>query len=294
MLEIKKGTKAFGPNSVLRELDLTIPTGSIFGLVGINGAGKSTLLRTIAGVYRLNDGEILFEGKNTYLDANIRNEIAFVSDDLYFPTGSTIAGQRVFYENLYSFSKENYNRFLKMFELKEEMTISTLSKGNKRRVALLFALSIQPKLLLLDEAYDGLEPLIRLKFKKVLAQLVESEQLTVIISSHSLKELEDICDSFGILEGGKLLRTGDLLDSRDDLNKYQLVFKHDFTANDFKNFDVLHFEKEGHVYQLVIRGSKQEVQEELNNLNPLLLDVLPVNFEELFIYELESRGSLDE
>lgn len=294
MLEIKKGTKSFGSKKVLRDLDLVIPSGSIFGLVGINGAGKSTLLRSIAGVYRLDRGEILFDGQDSYLDATVRKKIAFVSDDLYFPTGSTVGSQRCFYENLYSFSKENYQCFLKMFELDEKMTISTLSKGNKRRVALLFALAIQPKLLLLDEAYDGLEPLIRLKFKKVLAELVESEQLTVLISSHSLKELEDICDSFGILEKGQILRTGDLLESKDDLHKYQIAFEQELTRSNFKDLDVLHFEKAGRVYQLVIRGKQEEVQEKLYTLNPLLLDVLPVNFEELFIYELESRGSLDE
>ena len=294
MLEIKKGTKSFGSKKVLRDLDLVIPSGSIFGLVGINGAGKSTLLRSIAGVYRLDRGEIFFDGQDSYLDATVRKKIAFVSDDLYFPTGSTVGSQRCFYENLYSFSKENYHRFLKMFELDEKMTISTLSKGNKRRVALLFALAVQPKLLLLDEAYDGLEPLIRLKFKKVLAELVESEQLTVLISSHSLKELEDICDSFGILEKGQILRTGDLLESKDDLHKYQIAFEQELTRSNFKDLDVLHFEKAGRVYQLVIRGKQEEVQEKLYTLNPLLLDVLPVNFEELFIYELESRGSLDE
>ena len=158
----------------------------------------------------------------------------------------------------------------------------------------MFALAVQPKLLLLDEAYDGLEPLIRLKFKKVLAELVESEQLTVLISSHSLKELEDICDSFGILEKGQILRTGDLLESKDDLHKYQIAFEQELTRSNFKDLDVLHFEKAGRVYQLVIRGKQEEVQEKLYTLNPLLLDVLPVNFEELFIYELESRGSLDE
>lgn len=294
MLVIHNAFKSFGKKEVLKNLDLTIPSGSIFGLVGINGAGKSTLLRLISGVYQLDEGEILVNQRNSYYDAEVRKEIGFVSDDLYFPTGSTIASQKIFYESLYDFSKEKYERFLKLFDLQEQMTISTLSKGNKRRVALLFALACQPKLLLLDEAYDGLEPLIRLKLKKVLVELVEQDELTVIISSHSLKELEDICDSFGILEQGQILRSGDLMESKDDLHKYQVAFDQDLEQADFQGLDLLHWEKAGRVYQMVIRGKKEEVMQTLREKKPLLLDVLPVNFEELFIYEVESRGSLDE
>ncbi|MBR2830669.1 MAG: ABC transporter ATP-binding protein, partial [Solobacterium sp.] len=161
----------------------------------------------------------------------------------------------------------------------------------KRRLALLFALSLHPQLILLDEAYDGLEPLARLKFKQILARLIEDEQITVIISSHNLKELEDICDSFGILENGQIVSYGDLLQSKERINKYQAAFKEELPEDAFKDLDVLHCEKQGRVYNLVIRGPQEEVTEALNKLNPVILDVLQVNFEELFIYELESRGT---
>ncbi len=290
MLKIEHLSKSFGTKKVLDDLELTIPERSIFGLVGINGAGKSTLLRLIAGVYRQDGGTITFAGKDTYEDADIRSRIAFVSDEQYYPLGCTVASLKLLYESMYDFDEEAYQKYLEVFELQPGMTVTNLSKGMKRRVSLLFALSTHPSLLLLDEAYDGLEPLARLRFKQILTGLLEDEQITVIISSHNLKELEDICDSFGILEDGRIISYGDLLESREKINKYQAAFAEDMSREDFSGFDILHFEKEGRVCRLVIRGTVGEVTEKLSAMHPLLLDVLQVNFEELFIYELESRG----
>ena len=293
MLEINKLYKSFGNKVVLDGLDLEVQDGSIFGLVGINGAGKSTLLRTIAGVYEPEQGTILLDGCDTYDDVKIRNNIAFVSDEAYFPIGSTIESVKLLYQTMYEFSEEDYQKYLKMFELDENASIINLSKGNKRRVSLLFALSTKPKLLLLDEAYDGLEPLVRFKFKKALAELIEEHNITVIISSHNLKELEDICDSFGILEDGKMMEYGDLTDSKEIINKYQIVFDTDKPKEDFDQFDILHYEQEGRVYQIVIKGNQDEVLSKINDMHPILVDVLQVNFEELFIYELEKKEKND-
>ncbi len=290
MLQIKDLHKSFGQKEVLKGLDLTVNDGSIFGLVGINGAGKSTLLRLIAGVYEADSGEIRLEGKDTYRDADIRRDISFVSDEQYYPLGSTVSSLKLLYESMYDFDEEAYAKYLDAFELNPSMNITNLSKGMKRRVSLMLALCTHPKLLLLDEAYDGLEPLARLRFKKILTELLEDEKITVIISSHNLKELEDICDSFGILEDGSIVSYGDLLESRDLINKYQAAFAEEKTIEDFAQFDLLHFENEGRVCKLVIRGDREEVMEKLDTMSPLLLDVLQINFEELFIYELESRG----
>lgn len=291
MLKIENISKNFGQKEVLKNLNLEVNEGSIFGLVGVNGAGKSTLLRLIAGVYQSDAGTITLNGLDTYKDYVCRNQIAFVSDEQYFDLGSTIESVKLLYKNLYSFDEGAYQKYLEMFELDPKMVVNNLSKGMKRRVSLLFALSIRPKLILLDEAYDGLEPLARLRFKKALASLIEDEQVTVIISSHNLKELEDICDSFGILEDGKIVSYGDLLHSKELIHKYQIVFEEDKEREDFNDFDILHFAKQGRVVQLVARGEEELVTEKLNQMHPLLLDVLPVNFEELFIYELESRGN---
>ena len=294
MLKIEHVNKSFGRKEVLKDLNLEVKDSSIFGLVGVNGAGKSTLLRLISGVYEADGGTIRFNDLDTFANPSIRKEIAFVSDEQYFPIGSTIASVRQLYEAMYDFDKDAYEKYLKMFELEEKFSILNLSKGMKKRVSLLFALSIHPKLLLLDEAYDGLEPLARLRFKKVLADLLEDEQITVIISSHNLKELEDICDSYGILEDGKMLTYGDLVESREQINKYQVVFQDEKQKEDFNDFEILHYEQEGRVIRLVLRGEEEEVRNKLEEMKPVILDVLPVNFEELFIYELESRGESHE
>jgi ABC-2 type transport system ATP-binding protein len=204
--------------------------------------------------------------------------------------GATIASMKAFYKELYDFNETSFRRYAEAFELTEDLHMANLSKGMKRRAALLFALSVQPDLILLDEAYDGLEPIARLRFKQILADLVEERKITVIISSHNLRELEDICDSYGILEEGKMLTYGDLLTSRENVSKYQLAFAEEKTAADFKDFDVMHFTSEGRVVQLVIKGNPQETEAMLKQMNPLLMDVLQVTFEELFIYEVESRG----
>lgn len=290
MLKIDQLQKSFGNKQILNNLCLEIPEGTIFGLVGINGAGKSTLLRCIAGVYEPEQGSILFNDSDTYEDERVRNEIAFVSDEAYFPVGSTIKSVKLLYETLYDcFSQEDYKKYLELFQLDENASIVNLSKGNKRRVSLLFALCTKPKLLLLDEAYDGLEPLARYKFKNVLTQLIEDEQITVIISSHNLKELEDICDSFGILEDGKMMEYGDLTESKENLNKYQIVFDQELEDNAFDAFDILHLEHEGRVYKLVAKGNQNTVLSKIQEMHPLLVDVLQVNFEELFIYELQAK-----
>ena len=290
MLKIQNLYKAFGDKEVLKDLNLVVEDGSIFGLVGVNGAGKSTLLRLISGVYKADAGTITLNDQDTYIEENIRRDIAFVSDEQYFPIGSTIGSLKLLYENMYGFDEQAFRRYLDVFALKEDMVVTNLSKGNKRRTALLFALSIHPKLILLDEAYDGLEPLARLRFKQILTELIEDEQISVIISSHNLKELEDICDSFGILEDGRIISYGDLLQSKEQINKYQIVFEEEQDKEVFKDLDILHFENEGRVYKLVIRGNEEDVTEKLNTLKPVLMDILQVNFEELFIYELESRG----
>ena len=294
MLRIENLTKSFGCREVLKDLNLEIQDGSIFGLVGINGAGKSTLLRLIAGVYEADGGHILFQDEDVSLDPAVRRQIAFVSDEQYYPIGSTISSIKLLYQTMYDFNEAVYQKYLALFHLDENAGIVNLSKGNKRRVALLFAFCIHPRLLLLDEAYDGLEPLARLTVKKALAELIEEDHAIVIISSHNLKELEDICDSFGILEDGRMMQYGDLLASKSVINKYQAAFAKPMTKADFAGFDLLHFSSEGRVCQMVIKGEREQVMAKLEEMNPLVLDVLQVNFEELFIYEMESRGDAHE
>lgn len=285
MLEIKNVTKAFKDKSVLDNVSLNIDHGSIFGFVGVNGAGKSTLLRSVAGIYSLDDGLVLFEGLDTHVDVEIRKRIFLVSDDPYYPYGSSIKSLKMFYKSFYDFDEEVYQKYLNLFKLSETDNISNFSKGMKRQALLLIALACKPELLLLDEAFDGLDPIVRVHIKNALSDLIEDNNSLIIISSHNLKELEDICDSYGILENGHIETYGDLLESKANINKYQLAFKEEVDIEMFKGFDVLYKNMEGRIVTLVIKGNREDVSKKLEALNPLILDVLNVNFEELFIYE---------
>ena len=290
MLKIEHLEKSFGSHPVLKDLNLELQEGSVFGLVGVNGAGKSTLLRLIAGVYQPDGGSIQFEGKDTFRDADIRASISFVSDEPYYEPGTTMESMKLLYESVYPFDQALFKTYCKEFELDPSKPIAGFSKGMKRRMSIIFGLCTHPKLLLLDEAYDGLEPLARLKFKRILAERIEEENLSVIIASHSLRELEDICDSFGILENGQISEYGDLIETKGKVNKYQAAFNEEVTKDQFSGLDILSFQSEGRVVQMVVRGEEETVRAELAKHDPVLVDVLPVTFEELFIYELESRG----
>lgn len=294
MLKIKNLYKSFTDKlNVLNGINIEIKDGSIFGLVGINGAGKSTLLRCIAGVYDNNGGEVLFDDFNTYSQPEIRKDIFYVSDDCYYPSNATINTLKVLYDSFYNVDNSRFNKYLKVFGLNKNGQIANFSKGMRRQVSLLFALSIRPKLLLLDECFDGLDPLVRLTFKKALIELVEDKDITVIISSHNLKELEDICDCFGILENGQINTYGDLLESKENIVKFQLAYKeckYDFS----QMFNCLSIKQEGRIITLVVKGNIDEVRKQIKKTKPLIMDELPVNFEELFIYEVESRGLLNE
>ena len=287
MLKINNISKSFKDKKVLDNLSLVVNDSSIFGLVGVNGAGKSTLLRCVAGIYKSDEGNVELDGVDTFLNEDIRKDIFFVSDDPFYPMYSNIKTLKEFYSTYYDIDEDVYYRVLKEFKLDEDKPISSFSKGMKRQALLLFALAIKPKLLLLDEAFDGLDPLVRVTLKKALYQYIEDNESTIIISSHNLKELEDICDSFGILENGKISTYGDLLESKSNINKYQLAFKKDIDDSVFDQFDILHKSKEGSVYSLVIKGNKEEIIKQLKKLKPVILDTLNVNFEELFIYEHE-------
>ena len=290
MINIMNLVKSFNDKKVLDNLNISIEDGTVCGLIGINGAGKSTLLRLISGVYSQDLGIVEVGGECVFENEKIKKDIIYVSDDPYFPFSSTIKSLKVFYSSFYNLNEDLYQKYLSMFNLKENALISSFSKGMKRQVSLLFAMAISPKYLLLDECFDGLDPLVRLNFKKALTELIQDKKITVIISSHNLKELEDICDSFGILENGKINTYGDLIDSKTNINKYQLAYSIEKTKDDFKDFNLMSIEISGRVVSLVIKGNKEEIMAKLEKSEPLFIDVLPVNFEELFIYEMEARN----
>ncbi|MDO4198569.1 MAG: ABC transporter ATP-binding protein [Erysipelotrichaceae bacterium] len=289
MLKIVNISKGFNDKKVLKDLSLDIHDGKIFALVGVNGSGKTTLLRTVAGIYKADNGYVEFNGYDTYKDAEIRKDIFFVSDDPYYPFADNMKSLKMFYMSFYDFDENEFDKYVSLFSLDTDKNISTFSKGMKRQAMLCYALAIKPKLLILDEAFDGLDPMVRKTLKKTLSDFVMDNNSTIIISSHNLKELEDICDEFGMLEDGKISTYGDLLEEKQSINKYQLAFKDEIDESVFDQFDILHKEKEGSVYTLVIKGDKDEIRNRLRELNPAIMDILNINFEEMFIYEHEGE-----
>ena len=292
MIEIKDLNKSFGDTVVLKNLNLTIDSGSIFGLVGINGAGKSTLLRCLTGIYQVDSGTIQVDGQDVYENEAVKKTMIIVPDDPYFSRNSTINSLKASYQYFYYFDQEKFEKYLEIFHLDPNKNINNFSKGMKRQVFLLMALSLSPKILILDEAFDGLDPLVRLNFKKALTDLIEEKETTIIISSHNLKELEDICDCFGILDDHHITVSGDLYEEKALINKYQLAYESEKTIDDFTGFDIVDFKSNGRVINMVIKGDNQEIMDQLKKTGPILLETLPMNFEELFINEIEEKGGL--
>lgn len=291
MIELNQVSKSFGPKKVLKQLNLTIPTGSIFGLVGPNGAGKSTLLYLLNGISKADHGSILYDDQEVYENTKIKNDILLICDDPYFFPHATIHMMRDFYKTWYpSLNEDTLYKYAEIFALPTNKPINDFSKGMKRQTMLAIALAIAPKYLLLDEAFDGLDPVMRLTFKRALTTLIENRDITVIISSHNLRELEDICDCFGILDEGIISTSGDLHETKDHIHKIQLAFKEELDRERFDHLDLLSFKSQSRVITMVVKGDIEDIKTYLYSLKPLMLEVLPVNLEEIFIYEMERKG----
>lgn len=297
MIEIKNLSKSFGKKLVLNNLNLTIKDNSIFGLIGINGAGKSTLLRILANVYDPDNGIVLYDG-NDRSDLEIRKDIFLLADNPHSEICKNIQTLLEFYSAFYTIDKDKFYKYLSEFKfdndvLNTKININKFSKGMQRQVYLCLALAIAPKYLFLDEAFDGLDPLARLTFKKIILELMENTNMTIIISSHSLRELEDICESYGLLDQGKIESSGDIESSFDQYHKYQIAFDSDFDLSKLSFLNIVSFEKVGRVIQVVCVGEKNQIYQSLMTLNPILLDELTIDFEELFILKVKKEGYIN-
>ena len=290
MIEVKNVNKNFGEKQVLSEAALTVADGSVFGLVGINGAGKSTLLRLIAGVLKPDGGSVEIGGENVFENEKVKRRVFFLQDDPYFTPNLTGEAQAEFYKTFYNFDDKIFRRYAEIFKLDMKKPLRNFSKGMKRQTFVSLALACKPDYLLLDEAFDGLDPLARLEFKRGLIELQEGGS-SVMIASHSLRELEDICDSFALLDDRSVKSYGNIGNELARLSKFQLAFKHGIGREDFP-FECLHYEKTGRVIRLVARGDKDEIRAAIEKLEPVILDEIPMDFEDLFIYEAGERGYL--
>ena len=286
MIEIQGLKKSYGTKLVLDGVHLTVPDGAKFGLVGINGAGKSTLLRLIADVLRPDEGSILLDGECVTGNAKKREELFFLPDDPYYASGTTIAKLIDLYRAFYPFDRALFDKYASVFGLQLATPIRNFSKGMKRQAFAALALACRPRYLLLDEAFDGLDPLARLELKR---GLIEQEECTVLISSHSLRELEDICSGFALLDGGTIADAGDIHDALGKVHKFQFALEREVRREDIP-FECLSFEAEGRVAKIIVRGEPEYILRMLEALHPLFVEEIAVDFEELFLCEVQKRG----
>lgn len=292
MIKIKSVYKSFGEKEVLKDINLNIGDGKVLGLCGINGAGKSTLLRIISGVYTADNGEVIIDDKNVYDNEEIKKNIFFLPDEPYYDFNSTPESLVKIFEAMYGLDIDIYYKNIEHFKIPLKKKIIKFSKGMKRQVFLSIAFAIRPKYLILDEAFDGLDPFARLYFKREIVDMVSENNTTVIIASHSLRELEDICDTFAIIDKNKIAASGELFESLDKIHKYQIAFGEKIEEKDFpKIYKTFH--QEERIIRIVSDLSVEELNEKIKEFNPLFIDELPINFEEMFNTVIEEGGYLE-
>ena len=287
MIQINEVVKSFDGFRALDGLSMSVEKGSIYGLVGPNGAGKSTILRHIIGAYRPDTGSVLVDGIPVYENPAIKSKIASIPDDLYYFNSATTRDMMKFYRGMYpTFDDRRYEILRDAFpEVKENHPIRRLSKGMQKQSAFWLALCCSPDLLVLDEPVDGLDPVMRRQVWSLLMSDVAQKGTTVLVSSHNLRELEDVCDHVGIISHGKLVLQRSLTDLQDNVLKIQIAFS-DFNLPEISGLDILHASQLGRVHTLIVRGHMETIKNRLARLNPLLMEALPLTLEEIFIYEL--------
>lgn len=290
MIKAENLTKKFDDFAALDGLCTEIASGCIYGLVGPNGSGKSTLMRLMSGIYQPNGGSITIDGEPIFENVKIKDRIFYLSDDIFFLPKSTTDDMAAFYEGLYStFSRGKYEELKKYFPIDCKKRISTFSKGMRRQSALLTALACGTDYLLMDEAFDGLDPVIRLMIKKLLAEEITNRGITVIITSHNLRELEDLCDQIGLIHKGKLLLQKDLDELKFGFCKVQAVYSTEVDW-DATGLTILQKSQRGSVISLLVRGSADDTLATLESLSPIFCEVVSLTLEEVFIGEMEAVG----
>ena len=285
MIEVKNVSKSFDGFAALDGLNITVPTGAIYGLVGPNGAGKSTIIRHITGIFKQDAGEILIDGQPVFENPEIKKSIAYIPDDVFYYTQATIKDMMKFYRGVCpGFSMERYEHLRSAFELNDNTKMRSLSKGMQKQAAFWLAASMCPKVIVLDEPVDGLDPVMRRQVWSILMSDAADNGTTVLVSSHNLRELEDVCDHVGIMNRGKLLLERSLSELQENIAKVQLALPDGAEIPD--GLSVLHNSSSGRLQTLIIRGETEEITNKLAAASPLFMDVVPLSLEEIFIYEL--------
>ncbi len=288
MIEAKAVSKSFDGFLALNDLDMTVPKGSIYGLVGPNGAGKSTILRHLCGVYRPDSGVITIEGQPVYEHPAIKERMVVIPDDVYYYGSASVREMMKFYRGMYpTFSMERFEQLTEAFpEVDAKRPIRRMSKGMQKQAAFWLAMSCCPDYLLLDEPVDGLDPVMRRQVWSLLMGDVAERGTTVLVSSHNLRELEAVCDHVGILSHGQVVIERSLSQLQGTTVKLQVAFPDGVQPGLPQGMEVLHQSQLGRVYTYIVRGRAEEVQQQVEAIHPLFVEALPLSLEEIFIYEM--------
>ncbi len=285
MIEVKNVTKTFDGFRALDDLTLTVPQGAVYGLVGPNGAGKSTIIRHLTGIYRQDAGTISIDGAPVFENPAVKARVAYIPDDVFYFAQATIADMMRYYRGIYPrFDAERYEKLGAVFALDPKRPIRRLSKGMQKQAAFWLAMCMRPDVLILDEPVDGLDPVMRRQVWSLVMADVAENGTTVLVSSHNLRELEDVCDHVGIMNGGKLLLERTLSDLQDNISKVLIALPDGAPLPD--GLDIVHQSTTGRLYTLILRGNATELTNILSTAQPLFMDVVPLTLEEIFIYEL--------
>ena len=281
MLEMNHVTKSFDGFKALDDLSLHVPKGAVYGLVGPNGAGKSTALRHLTGVYRQDEGLVTLDGQPIYENPAVKSRIGYIPDDIFFFPSASLEEMRKFYKGMYkNFDDALFERLYEVFKLPKKGQLRRFSKGMQKQAAFHLAICCRPEVLILDEPVDGLDPVMRRQVWSLLLNDVAQRGTTVLVSSHNLRELEDVCDHVGIMDKGRIPLERNLADMQGSTTKLQLV------GETPEGLEILHETASGRMRTLIVRGSQAEVEDMVQQSNPLYFDLLPLSLEEIFIYEL--------
>ena len=287
MLEAKHVVKTFDGFRALDGLTMTVPTGAVYGLVGPNGAGKSTIIRHLAGIYRQDSGEVLLDGQPVYENPAVKQRMTVIGDDWYYFPQANIREMAHFFAGLYpAFSWERYEKLKQVFPLDEKMMLRRMSKGMQKQAAFWLTVCCMPEYLILDEPVDGLDPVMRRQVWSLLLGDVAERGTTVLVSSHNLRELEDVCDHVGILDHGRVLLERSLSDLQDNTVKLQVAYPGVTEPVLPAEMQILHRSHVGRVYTYIVRGSREDILRRMQITQPVLLESIPLTLEEIFIYEL--------
>ena len=293
MININNISKSIDNIRILKNINLKINTGSVFGLTGANGAGKSTLLRMMCGIYAAESGEILFDGEPVYDSPKVKNKIFFVNDETVQYTKYTLTELKNFYKIYYpNFSEELFDSLTEKVKLPRDKKLSSFSKGMKRQAIVITGISCQTEYLILDEAFDGLDPAMRTTVKNIIFDAVIDRSLTVVLSSHNIRELNEICDSAAMIKEGTVTFVKDI-SSECDIFKITTAFRNDCLKEDFPELDIVKFEKNQNICTMIIRNKKNTIETIINKKNPAFLNINPLTLEEIFIVETESQSSYE-